>query len=370
MSRSDLHDYLLLAFTPHLGPMSFAALLAKFGSATAVLQATPTEIRPCLERADKALPALLSREAEPQVLAALAWAAQEHCRLITLMDDDYPLLLAEGMAPPPVLFARGRVGLLARPMIAMVGSRRPTPQAVQTAERFAREVAAAGFTVVSGFADGIDAAAHRGALSEGGSTVGILGTGIDRVYPAKNRALAHEMAEKGLLLSEFPLGTAPNAVNFPRRNRIIAALGRATIVIEAAEQSGSLITARLAGEMGRDVMAVPSSIYNPQAAGCHRLIREGAKLVTCADDILEEYGDAAKISEALDRAQQKRDDATLLPEQPADEILHLMGFDAVHPDELAQQLRLHPTEVYARLLELELAGKIASVVGGRYQRLA
>ncbi|MDO5687076.1 MAG: DNA-processing protein DprA [Neisseria sp.] len=367
MTSQALSDYLLLALTPYLGPISFAALLAKFGDASTALSASPAEIRPCLERANQSLPALLERSAAKAVTAALAWARQEKgCRLMTLLDDDYPMLLAEGMAPPPVLFLRGRVELLSRPMIAMVGSRHATPQARQTAERLAREVAAVGWTVVSGFADGIDAAAHRGALHETGGTVGIFGTGIDRIYPARHRDLALDMARQGLLISEFPLGTTPNAVNFPRRNRLIAALGRATVVVEAAEKSGSLITARLAGEMGRDVMAVPGSIYNPQAAGCHKLIREGAKLITSAQDILEEYPDVFRQPERqpeLDLSEQKQDDA-----QP-DELLQLLGFDAVHPDELAEKLQLHPAEVYAKLLDLELAGAIASVAGGRFQRI-
>ena len=378
---NHLYDYLLLSLTPHIGPISFAALMKHFGSASAVLSASADEIRPCLERPEAALSALLSRQAESTVEASLKWAEQDDCRLMILTDEDYPLLLAEGMSPPPILFLRGNAQLINQAMIAIVGSRHATPQALQTAEQWGYEIAESGFTIVSGFADGIDSAAHRGALRGKNSTIGILGTGIDRVYPAKNRELAHQMAKKGLLVSEFPLGTAPQAAHFPRRNRIIAALGRATVVIEAAEKSGSLITARLANEFGRDVMAVPGSIYNPQVKGCHRLIRDGAKLVTNAAEILEEYQQTTPTQTffslpvpSSQRQPEKNTPTTTHTEQnvynaePSD-LLTAMGFDAVHPDELVQKLHMHPADLYEQLLTLELAGQIASVAGGRYQRM-
>lgn len=394
--KTMLHDYLMLAFTPRIGPISFAALMQKFGTASAALAATPEEIRPCLEHADKALPALLSRTAEKHVQAALAWRQQENCRLMTLLDDDYPMLLTEGIAPPPVLFLRGNAGLLNRPMITIVGSRKASAQALGTAETFARGLAQKGFTVVSGMAYGIDSAAHRGAVHESGSTIAVLGTGIDRVYPASNHELAHTIAAKGLLISEFPLGSKPVPANFPRRNRLIAALGRATVVIEATVKSGTLITARLAGEMGRDVMAVPGSIYNPQTAGCHLLIQQGAKLVTSADEICEEYLPAANGQTAAaqnakpvfrqpetagkygqDILQQNAEPVFRQPETPpaADSLpdenplLAAMGFDPVHPDTLSENLNRHPADILAALLELELAGTIAATSGGRYQRI-
>ncbi|MBR6027324.1 MAG: DNA-processing protein DprA [Neisseriaceae bacterium] len=415
MQRDNLYYYLLLAFTPYIGPISFASLMQRFGNAKNVFMASADELRPCLERPDQALDALLKKEAEKTVEESLTWLEKnKNCRLMTLLDDDYPLVLAQGMAPPPVLFLRGKFELLQQNMIAIVGSRHATVQGTKIATSFAKEIASQNWTVVSGFADGIDSAAHRGALNETGSTIAILGTGIDRVYPAKNRDLAHEMVQKGLLISEFPLETAPLAVNFPRRNRLIAALGRATVVIEATEKSGSLITARLAGEMGRDVMAVPGSIFNVQATGCHKLIRDGATLVTCTKDILSEYekiykkqiekksfrqtktntipnddsknkssqqttddsplqnsnlsataqsSGTTQHQETLDLNPQKQEDAHRVA------LLSAMGFDAVHPDDLAQQLLWHPADIYAILLDLELEGMIMTTSGGRYQRI-
>lgn len=413
MQQDNLYYYLLLAFTPYIGPISFASLMQRFGNAKNVFKASSDELRPCLERPDQALDALLKKEATKTVEESLTWLEKnENCRLMTLLDEDYPLVLAEGIAPPPVLFLRGKSELLQQNMIAIVGSRHATVQGTKIATSFAKDLASQSWTVVSGFADGIDSAAHRGALNETASTIAILGTGIDRVYPAKNRDLAHEMAQKGLLLSEFPLGTAPLAVNFPRRNRLIAALGRATVVIEATEKSGSLITARLAGEMGRDVMAVPGSILNLQASGCHKLIRDGAILVTCVQDILSEYEkinskqiqkktfrqtqintiaidnsknksfrqtsidtDANDLLSTVQSSEQTPHHETLdlNPQKPEDAhrtaLLSAMGFDAIHPDDLAQQLLWHPADIYATLLDLELDGMIMTTSGGRYQRI-
>lgn len=366
--------YLTLALTPHIGPISFAAILRRFPKPSDALSASRQELKPCLEFPDRAWPALQSGEAETAVQAALDWEKGENCRVMTLWDEDYPLILAEGMAAPPILFLRGNDTLLSQPMVALVGSRKATVQALKTAEHWAKDIAAAGITVVSGFADGVDSAAHRGALGQIGSTIAVLGNGIDRVYPAGNHQLAHQVAQQGLLISEFPLGTAPKPRNFPRRNRIIAGLSQATVVIEAALKSGSLITARLAGELGRDVMAVPGSIYNPLAHGCHRLIQEGAKLVQYSQDVLDELPTPTntvkkneKKATKLDQAQQKKDDA---PEQTMEisPLLAIMGFDPIHPDSLAEKLNRNAGDILAELLELELAGHISTAAGGCYQR--
>ena len=376
LHRDDLYRYLTVALTPYVGPMSFAMLMKRLGSIDAILSATADELKPCLEEANKALPLLLNKTAEKSAECAMTWLEKGKNRsILTLMDDDYPMSLAQGMRPPPVLFLHGNAALLEQPKIAIVGSRKATPQAVQIAKQFGQDLSEQGITVVSGFADGIDAAAHQGALKGRNSTIGVLGTGIDIVYPAKNQDLAVEMSQKGLLLSEFPLNTTPVAKNFPRRNRIIAALGVGTVVIEAAERSGSLITARLAGELGRDVMAVPGSIFNPQSAGCHKLIRDGATLVTSVADILAECEHALlafRQPEKINRSNPK-EQSSILPE-PVDNneknrILQAMGFDPIHPDTLAQHLQMHPANLYAILLDLELDGIIATTSNGFYQRL-
>lgn len=369
---NEREAYLTLALTPHIGPISFAAILRRFPQPSAALNASHQDLSPCLEMPQKAWSALQENKAKNDVQAALNWEQQEQCRIMTLWDDDYPLVLAEGMAAPPLLFLRGNTALLKNTMVAIVGSRKATTPALHTAESWAKNIASVGVSIVSGFADGIDSAAHKGALAEIGSTIAVLGNGIDRVYPACNHALAHQIAQNGLLLSEFPLGSAPVARNFPRRNRIIAGLSQATVVIEAALKSGSLITARLAGELGKDVMAMPGSIANPLARGCHKLIQEGAKLVQFSQEILDELSNFntshQKKATKLDQSPQKKDDA---PEKAIEThpILKEMGFDPVHPDTLAEKLNQDTGEILAQLLELELAGLINTAAGGFYQRI-
>ena len=379
--------WLQLAFTPYIGAESFLALHRHFGSARAALAAPVDAVRGLL-RQKQALrdwgrdnPLALKA-----VEAALNWEAQPDCRLMLLSDEDFPLMLTEGITPPPVLFLRGNTALLQRPAVAVVGSRHATPQALRIARDFGEAISAQEIAVVSGMAAGIDAAAHQGALAGAGGTIAVWGTGIDRIYPPANKNLAYQLADRGLIVSEFPLDTRPLAGNFPRRNRIIAALAQAVLVVEAAPESGSLITARLAAEMGREVMAVPGSIDNPHSKGCHKLIKEGAKLVECLDDILQECpqllqkapvssysiyketdeSSAKGATEPLQTADRPSETAD---ESGKDELLAAMGYDPVHPDSLAQSLGLPAADVYARLLELELDGQIAAMTGGRYQRI-
>ena len=379
--------WLQLAFTPYIGAESFLALHRHFGSARAALAAPVDAVRGLL-RQKQALrdwgrdnPLALKA-----VEAALNWEAQPDCRLMLLSDEDFPLMLTEGITPPPVLFLRGNTALLQRPAVAVVGSRHATPQALRIARDFGEAISEQEIAVVSGMAAGIDAAAHQGALAGAGGTIAVWGTGIDRIYPPANKNLAYQIAERGLIVSEFPLDTRPLAGNFPRRNRIIAALAQAVLVVEAARESGSLITARLAAEMGREVMAVPGSIDNPHSKGCHKLIKEGAKLVECLDDILQECpqllqkaplssysiykerneSSAADATEPLQTAERPSE---TMDESGKDELLAAMGYDPVHPDSLAQSLGLPAADVYARLLELELDGQIAAMTGGRYQRV-
>jgi DNA processing protein len=263
----------------------------------------------------------------------------------------------------------GRLDLLPSgwsPALAVVGSRNPTPQGAENAERFARDLASRGLCIVSGLALGVDAAAHEGALRGAAkgqlATVAVVGTGLDRVYPARHRDLAHRIAARGLLISEYPLGTPPLAANFPRRNRLIAGLCQGTLVVEAALESGSLITARLAVEQGRDVFAIPGSIHSPQSRGCHALIRQGAKLVESGQDVLDELPLDAPVSAAHVAAKD------VAPEPPEDTLLSALGHEATSLDALQARTGLPAAVLQARLLDLELDGRIARLPGGWFQR--
>ena len=380
--------WIQLALMPYIGAETFYELCRHYGSAAAVW-AAEQEVGAILP-SRPAQEAWRSRrhEAEAAAEAALAWEQQANCRLLLACDADFPPQLGEGITAPPLLFARGNTEWLHRPSVAIVGSRHATPQAMRIAGEFGEALAAAGIVTVSGMAAGIDSAAHEGALRKQGGTVAVWGTGIDRVYPVANKALAHRIAEEGCVLSEFPLGTRPLAGNFPRRNRLIAALSSAVLVVEAALESGSLITARLAADMGREVFAVPGSIDNPHSKGCHKLIKDGAKLVECLDDIVQECPQLLQNSPLLPYAIKRDTSETRKPEpsptvgRPSENVgteaerqadssplLDAMGYDPVHPDTLAQQLQFPAADVYAELLELELDGKVASLAGGRYQRI-
>lgn len=361
---SSLSAWATLALSPGIGPQRFLQLIQRFGSAQAALDARPAQLEGLLDRNSREQ--LGGEQAQAAAAAALSWAEAEGCHLLTLLDPDYPCQLAEAGGAPPLLFARGQRALLQRPMLAIVGSRQATPQGEDNARTFARRLGQQGYTIVSGLANGIDAAAHEGALDTDAGTIAVIGTGIDRVYPASNRQLAHRIASQGLILSEFPLGIGPLAGHFPRRNRVIAGLSRGILVIEATVQSGSLITARLALENGRDVMAIPGSIHNPQARGCHKLIKDGARLVESVDDVLDEVG---RLTLAAGPGDTPPAAAALAP-LPAPPLLAAMGFDPVDIDTLCSRLGLTAAEVYAMLLELELSGHVDSMAGGRYQRRA
>ena len=251
---------------------------------------------------------------------------------------------------------RGRRELLARPCLAVVGSRNATPQGASDAERFARAFSDAGLTIVSGLALGIDAAAHRGGLEGAGSTIAVLGTGADILYPQRNRELGERIARDGLIVSEFPLGTPPHGANFPRRNRVISGLARGCLVVEAALASGSLITARFAAEQGREVFAIPGSIHSPHSKGCHALIKQGAKLVESAQDLLQELGVEAAVAASTAAV-------------PADAgLLAQLGYDPCDIDTICARSGLTADRVSAMLLQLELDGKVARLPGGQYQR--
>ncbi|OSI17516.1 DNA protecting protein DprA [Neisseria dumasiana] len=380
MNDSERAAWIQLALTPYIGAESFLNLIKHYGTAEAVLAAPAESVRQlvCHKQAVAAWKGDNS-QAVAAAEAALAWEQQENCRLMLLCDNDFPLMLTEGLTPPPLLFLRGRVELLHRSSVAIVGSRHATPQAMRIARDFGHALGEEGVGVVSGMASGIDTAAHQGALSTKGGTVAVWGTGIDRIYPQANKNLAYQIADNGLIVSEFPLNTRPLAGNFPRRNRLIAALSKAVLVVEAAPESGSLITAKLAADMGREVMAVPGSIDNPHSKGCHKLIKEGAKLVECLDDILLECPQLLNSTISQDRTgqiklqqqgQEQQTHTQTHTRGPSEHpLLAAMGYSPVHPDSLAEQLNLSAADIYAQLLELELEKIVSPMPGGRYQRI-
>jgi DNA processing protein len=355
-----LASWLQLTLTPGLGAAAIRGLLKQFGLPENVLGATRAQ----LERAGGPAAAELLRPEgiAPAIERSLRWAGEPGHAIVTLADAAYPKLLLEIQDPPPLLYAVGRLGLLERPALAVVGSRNATTQGARNAEQFAQAFSEAGLTIVSGLALGIDGAAHRGGLAGAGSTIAVLGTGVDVIYPRQNAALAQRIAESGLLLSEFPLGAAGAAHHFPRRNRLISGLSQGCLVIEAALASGSLITARAAAEQGREVFAVPGSIHSPLSKGCHALIKQGAKLVESAEDVLAELTAFRRTGYASTRA---------APAATAGEpLLAQMGFDPVDVDSLCARTGMAAKQVTAELLRLELAGQIAALPGGMYQRLA
>lgn len=291
--------------------------------------------------------------------------------LVTILGSDYPPLLRQIPDPPAALFTLGDVSLLASPQLAMVGSRNPSVEGRRNAEEFATYLAKCGLTITSGMALGIDAASHRGALKAGGRTVAVWGTGLDKTYPPRNRDLAEEIAAKGLVVSEFPPGTPPLPIHFPRRNRLISGLSVGTLVVEAASRSGSLITARTASEQGREVFAIPGSIHNPMARGCHRLLREGAKLVETAGDILEELAPLLGIQAPIEAAEIKADTpAQAAPEDPEYKLLlNSLDYAPTSVDSLVERTGLTPDVVSSMLLMLELQGQVEASPGGRYSRV-
>jgi DNA processing protein len=356
-----LASWLQLTLTPGLGAAAIRELLSRFGLPEQVLAAPRAQL--ARHASAEALGALDSRAVGLAVERALAWLEQPGHALVTLADAHYPKLLLEIADPPPLLYARGRPELLARPALAVVGSRNATAQGARDAQRFARALSEAGLTVVSGLAQGIDAAAHRGGLEGEGSTIAVLGNGIDVAYPPANAALGEEIAKRGLLVSEFPLGTPPQAHNFPRRNRVISGLAQGCLVIEAALASGSLITARTAAEQGREVFAVPGSIHAPLAKGCHALIKSGAKLAESVEDVLAELG-----------AFRRTGFASTAPAPPAgaageEPLLEHMGREPVDVSSLCARAGLSADRVSAELLRLVLAGRVAALPGGLFQRL-
>jgi len=354
----DLAGWLRLTEAAGVGPATARVLLHHFGLPEQIFAASAAELGRLV--AAPIVHALLSPpEARLRSLIerTMEWADRPGHRVLSLADSLYPAALLHISDPPTLLYVIGRADLLNAPQIAIVGSRRASPQGLLDARRFAASLSQSGLCITSGLALGIDTAAHEGALEGAGSTIAVTGTGADRVYPASNRALAHRIREAGTLVSEFPLGTPPLAPNFPRRNRLIAGLARGVLVVEAAAQSGSLITARLAAEQGRDVFAIPGSIHAGLTSGCHRLIRDGAALVESPEDVLQELGFSTVAA----------------PPRPADlttdPLLALLDQRPLPFDDLAERSGLDAARLSGRLLELELAQRITRLAGDRYQRL-
>ena len=357
-----LAAWLALNRTPHLGPVSIRRLLEHYSSAVDIFAASASELIACGLNKQQ-IDGLLTPDWEA-VEIDLRWQEQDHAHICVLNDASYPARLRQIPDPPPVLYLFGDPEVASRQQIAVVGSRTPTPMGRETAHEFGTHLAALGLVVTSGPAHGIDAAAHRGAVSVGGRSIAVTGTGLDRVYPARHRELAHEIAENGLLISEFPLGSPPRPGNFPRRNRIISGLSQGVLVVEAALRSGSLITARLALEQGREVFAVPGSIHNSQARGCNTLIREGAKLVQTVQDIIEEFPDFV----AREREEATDDNLVSAFELDGDycKVLENVGYEPTSVDKVVERSGLTVDAVCSMLLVLELQGYVATMSGGRY----
>lgn len=394
VDAQELEAWLRLTLTPGVGNETARKLLGAFGSARAVFAQAAPELKRL--GSDKLVRAVQS---EPPVLkalqhATLAWlgGGADRC-IVTLGDAAYPTALLDIADPPLMLYllgARANSALHATQSLAnsgvhlaVVGSRNPTAQGELNAREFARAFASAGLCVVSGLALGIDGAAHEGALEGGGQTIAVVGTGLDRVYPKKHLALAHRIAAQGMLVSEFPLGTPPLTANFPKRNRIISGLSCGTLVVEAALKSGSLITARMAAEQGKDVFAIPGSIHSPQSRGCHALIKQGAKLVELAQDVLEELqlplerlallrpscaatGAAAHTGDGGDGGAAN----AASPSRPDSALLGALGYDPVSLDAIQSRTGLPTARLLGQLLELELDGLLARLPGGLFQRLS
>jgi DNA processing protein len=368
IDADELPYWLALARMPEVGPVTAQALLAQLGTPRHIFESGKDDLRVIGLLSDQAK-AYLRQPDWAAVDYDIEWLDRSNCHIITQRDMLYPPLLKQIPDFPPVLFIQGDPTRLSDEQIAIVGSRNPTSSGEHTAVQFASHFANTGFTVTSGLAIGIDAAAHRGALAGGGNTIAVTGSGLDRIYPSRHIELANEIAEQGALVTEFPPGTPPRRQNFPRRNRLISALSLGTLVVEAALRSGSLITARLAAEQGREVFAIPGSIHNPLSRGCHALLRQGAKLVETTQDVLEELGALASWNEnetlALPPVQEP------IAAHDLAEFVNLIrhiGFEPTSIDTLVERSGLTADQVSSILMVLELQGQIVSAPGGLFSR--
>ncbi|MBP6019506.1 MAG: DNA-processing protein DprA [Burkholderiaceae bacterium] len=384
LSTEEVTAWIRLSLEPDLGPAQARNLLAAVGLPQDIYALSSSALQKYLP-ADMArqLKAAAPADVQDTIAKTLDWLQDPRHHLLTLADPAYPPVLLDIHDPPLVLYANGNLDALQRPALAIVGARSATPAGTDNALAFAKHLAAQGWCIISGLALGIDTAAHEGALLAGGAgaTIAVMGTGMDIVYPARNRLLAHQIAEHGLLLSEFPLGTRALPWQFPKRNRIVAGLSKGVLVVEAARQSGSLITARMASDMGREVFAIPGSIHSPLSRGCHALIRQGAKLVESAQDISDELGLPIGVVKTPLLAPQSATPPLSAPslKQPQTSapisdapgyatLMTALGHDPVDADTLRQRTNLDTGALQALLLQLELANHITQLPDGRYQR--
>ena len=343
-----------------LGSQTFCQLLKTFGSPSEIYRKKFKELRAVVS--EKIALEIGQGVDQTGLQDTLTWLAQANNHLVTLADADYPKALLEIADPPPLLYAKGNLALLNKLSIAIVGSRNASVQGEKNAEAFAQGLAEHGLCIVSGLALGIDGAAHRGALKAKGDTIAVVGTGLDMVYPAQHRDLAHQIAKSGLIISEFPLGTLSKPQNFPRRNRLISGLSLGCLVVEANLKSGSQITARLSAEQGREVFAIPGSIHSPLAKGCHQLIKQGAKLVDSLQDIVEELN----LSKAVSAPVAEENSPTNQDQQM---LLDAMAYDAISIETLVQLTGLTVSTLSSMLTLLELEGRITGLAGGQYQQI-
>ncbi|MCB1604360.1 MAG: DNA-processing protein DprA [Xanthomonadales bacterium] len=368
--------WLLLTRCPGLGSSRILKLINHFGNAEAVFsqKTLPTEFKIPAKSLD-----WVKHPDLESIQPDLEWLEKEHNHIITIDDDLYPTLLKKAESPPPVLFVTGKPEVLFQPQIAVVGSRNASQVGLENTRSFCYDLASKGLTITSGLAIGVDGTAHKAALQAGGTTIAVTGTGLDVVYPSQNRELAHEIAKTGALVSEFPIGTKPHAKNFPRRNRIICGLSLGTLVIEAGIQSGTLITARQTMEINRPVMAIPGSIHNPNAKGCNYLIKQGAKLVESAPEIVEELTPLAhslsfQIKEKLELLKNKTVQTENKPyinagENENNELLSHIMYEPTAIDDIIINSGLTAREVASTLLILELEDKIRALPGAQYIRI-
>jgi DNA processing protein len=378
MSEQLIEACLTLSKVSGIGPKAFQSLVQHFGSVNHVLAAAKGASNDELLAAgiNNRTVNNLRKASSEGIQKDLDWfSSSDQHHILTLDDPAYPRLLKQTPAAPPLLFVNGHLDILNDPQLAMVGSRNPTQNGRDLAYQFAKYLGSSGFCINSGLALGIDGFSHKGALDAPAPTIAVIATGVDRVYPAQHRALAHQIVEQGAIVSEFFIGTEPRAQNFPRRNRIISGLSLGVLVVEAAVKSGSLITARHALEQDREVFAIPGSIHNPLARGCHQLIRQGAKLVETAEHILEEIANSLEFQLKLpDIAQQEmtEKEKSSSPEWDEDyqNVLNAMGFEPISIDAVIVQTGLTAEEVSSILLMLELQGHITSSGGGSYTRLS
>ena len=353
-NQEQLRAWLGLWRAPKIGPMAFYQILQRFPDLCQFFNAyrSQSERPKCSESLHK----YLQQPDWAGVDRDLAWLQGEDCHILSIFDSSYPKMLRNSPSPPPLLFVRGNKSCLRHWQLAMVGSRKPTPSGLELAFDFAKQLSRCGLIIVSGLALGIDTASHRGALAEQANTVAVLGTGIDKVYPRLNYALAHQIAEQGALVSEFPTGVPPDARHFPRRNRIIAGLSVGTLVVEATIRSGSLITARCAMEAGREVLAIPGSVNNTQSRGCHHLIQQGAKLVMEVADVMVELPE--HVSQSMKKCKK---DIQIISEEG---FLQQIGYEITSIDTLISRTGLSFAAIMTKLLSLELSQRIQSLPGG------